>query len=177
MVLVGRIARAHGLRGQVLVAPETDFVQERFAPGATVWTRSSSGDETLVITSARLQGGRAVVGFDGFDTIDAVERLVGQELRVPLDRLAPLEPHTYYHHELIGCVVETIGDAQVGTVTAVQGGAAGSLLVVAGARGEILVPLARDICVAVDVEAKRIRIAPPAGLLDLNEKRTVNNQK
>lgn len=169
MVLVGRIARAHGLRGHVVVAPETDFVEERFAAGATLWTRSPHGDETLVITSARVQAGRPIIGLEGFDTIDAVERLVGQELRVPEEMLAPLEPNTYYHHELIGCAVETVGGERVGSVTGVQGGAGGSLLVIAGTRGEILVPLARDICVAVDVQAKRIRIAPPEGLLELNE--------
>lgn len=169
MVLVGHIARTHGIRGQVMVTPESDFVEQRFAAGATLWTRSPNGDETLVISSMRVQAGRPVIALAGFDTIDAVERLVGQELRVPQEMLAPLEPNTYYHHELIGCAVETVGGEHVGTVTGVQGGAGGSLLVIAGARGEILVPLALDICVGVDVQAKRIRIAPPEGLLDVNE--------
>lgn len=171
MVLVGRIARTHGIRGQVIVTPETDFVEERFATGASFQTRSATGEETLTVTASRLQNGRPVIGLEGFDTIDAVERLVGQELRVPPDALASLDAHTYYHHDLIGCVVETVTGARVGEVTGVQGGAAGSLLVIAGQRGEILVPLARDICVSVDVPAKRIAIQPPEGLLDLNEKR------
>jgi len=169
MVLVGRIARAHGLRGHVVVTPETDFIQERFAAGATLWTRSAAGDEALAIASSRVQGGRPVIGFEGVDTIEAVERLVGQELRVPQEMLAPLDANTYYQHELVGCVVETLGGDRIGEVAAVQGGAGASLLVVNGARGEILVPLALDICVGVDVQAKRIRVQPPEGLLELNQ--------
>ena len=55
MVLVGRIARPHGIRGQVIVNPETDFVEDRFKPGAIFWTRSARGDEQLKVTSARVQ--------------------------------------------------------------------------------------------------------------------------
>jgi 16S rRNA processing protein RimM len=170
MILVGRIARTHGIRGHVLVAPDTDFAEERFAPGATLFTRSAHGEETLVVASMRMQNGRPLIGFRGFDDIDTVERIVGQELRVPPEALAPLDANTYYHHDLVGCAVETAAGEPVGAVIGVQGGAGGSLLVVNGARGEILVPLARDICIDVDVQAKRIRIQPPEGLLELNEK-------
>jgi len=64
MVLVGRIARPHGLRGQVIVNPDTDFVEERFVAGATLWTRSSGGEEALVVASMRVQNGRPVVAFE-----------------------------------------------------------------------------------------------------------------
>lgn len=168
MVLVGRVARPHGLRGQVIVNPETDFVEERYKVGATLWTRSPRGDEQLTITTARVQGGRPVIGFDGFSTIEDVERLAGLELRVPEEELQPLEAGMYYHHQLIGCVVETIDGERVGEVVRVDGGAAGSVLEVEGPRGEVLIPLAVEICVEVDVERKRIRVAPPEGLLDVN---------
>lgn len=168
MVLVGRIARPHGIRGQVVVNPETDFVEERFAQGATLWTRSARGDERLVIASARLQGARPVVGFEGFGSVEEAERLAGLELRVPEGSLTPLEPGTYYQHQLVGCAVETIGGERVGEVARVEGGVAGSMLTVQGRQGEILIPFASDICVEVDVIARRIRIAPPDGLLELN---------
>ncbi|HVG56300.1 MAG TPA: ribosome maturation factor RimM [Vicinamibacterales bacterium] len=170
MVLVGRIARPHGLRGQVVVNPETDFVEERFANGATMWTRSDRGDEALTISSARLQNGRPVIGFTGFASIDDVERLTGLELRVPETSLRSLGKGTYYQHQLVGCEVETVGGHRVGEVVRVDGGAGGSLLVVGGTRGEVLVPFAQHICVNVDVAARRIVIAPPDGLLELNEK-------
>jgi 16S rRNA processing protein RimM len=168
MVLVGRVARPHGIRGQVIVNPETDFIEDRFAPGATVWTRSDRGDEQLTIDSARVQGNRPVIGFAGFSRIEDVERLAGLELRVPEEALQPLADGMYYQHQLVGCSVETRTGDGIGLVTRVEGGAGGSLLVVQGERDEILVPFATDICVDVDVVAKRIRIEPPEGLLDLN---------
>lgn len=172
LVLVGRIARPHGLKGLVVVNPETDFAEERFTPGATLWTRIGDRDEPLVITSMRLQGGRPVIGFQGFEGIDAVERLAGLELRVPESALPALEDGTYFHHQLIGCVVETGSGERVGEVSRVDGGVAGSLLAVDGPRGEILIPLAVDITPVVDVQAKRIVVRPPDGLLELNERKS-----
>lgn len=169
MVLVGRIARPHGLRGEVVINPETDFVGERFRVGAALQTRGTEGEETLTVASVRIQGGRPVVGFEGFARVEDVERLMGQELRVSAEALQPLGPGRFYHHQLVGCRVETIGGESVGDVERVEGGVGGSRLVVGGRRGEILVPLATEICVEIDVEARRIRINPPDGLLDLNE--------
>ena len=170
MVLVGRIARPHGIRGQVIVTPETDFVEERFRPGATLWTRSSRGEELLTVVSARVQNGRPVIGFEGFATIEDVGRLAGLDLRVPEDALLPLDDGAYYVHDLVGCVVETTSGERIGEVSRVEGGAGASVLSIGGARGEVLVPLAADICVEVDVAGRRIRINPPDGLLELNEK-------
>jgi 16S rRNA processing protein RimM len=169
MVLVGRVARPHGIRGQVIVNPETDFVDERFKVGARFWTRSVRGDEQLTVTSARVQNGRPVVSFDGFSSIEDVERLAGLDLRVPEEALQPLDAGVYYHHQLIGCAVDTVGGERVGEVVRVDGGAAGSLLVVNGSRGEILIPLSTAVCVEIDVGAHRIRIDPPDGLIELND--------
>ena len=171
MALVGRIGRAHGLKGQVVINPETDFVEERFAAGSTVWARSAAGDEQLTVTSMRVQNGRPIVGFDGFDRIEDVERLAGLELRVPEEALQPLQPGIFYQHQLVGCTVETIDGVVVGEVAKVEGGAGASRLVMNGPRGEIMIPLAFGICVDIDVAAKRIRINPPEGLLELNEVR------
>jgi 16S rRNA processing protein RimM len=170
MVLVGRIARPHGIRGQVIVTPETDFVDERFRAGAIFWTRSDRGDEVLTVSSARVQNGRPVIGFEGFATIEEVQRLAGRELRVPEDTLQPLADGAYYVHDLVGCVVETTSGERVGQVQRVDGGAGASVLSVAGARGEVLVPLAADICIEIDIATRRIRINPPEGLLELNAK-------
>lgn len=167
MVLVGTVARPHGIRGQVVINPETDFAEERFAVGKTLWT---PGGE-LRIETVRFQGRRPVVGFEGKTRIEDVVALAGLPLRVPAETLKPLEPGSYYQHELVGCVVETVAGERVGDVTRVDGGAAGSLLAVTGASGEVLIPLAAHICVVVDVSAKRIQIDPPEGLLELNEVR------
>lgn len=169
MVLVGRIARPHGIRGQVIVSPETDFVETRFAVGAALWTWSARGCEQLRIVASRIQGGRPVVLFDGCQAIEDVERLAGLELRVPEEELQPLGEGMYYQHQLVGCVVETSAGGRVGDVVGVEGGAGASVLRVAGARGEVLIPLAAEICVDVDVRARRIRVDPPEGLLELNQ--------
>ncbi len=169
--VVGRVTRPHGLRGQVVIHPETDFIEERFAEGATVWTRSAAGDEQLTVASMRVQNGRPIVGFKGFERIEDVERLAGLELRVPEDALQPLQPGTYYEHQLVGCAVETTAGDVVGEVAKVEGGAGASRVVINGPRGEILIPLAVDICVEIDVANKKIRINPPEGLLELNEVR------
>jgi 16S rRNA processing protein RimM len=176
MALVGRIARPHGLRGQVVISPETDFVDERFAEGARVWTRSAAGDEQLTVATVRVQNGRPVVGFEGFSRIEDVERLAGLELKVPEETLQPLQPGTYYQHQLVGCTLETVAGAVIGQVAAVEGGAGATRLVLNGPRGEILIPLAVDICVDIDVASKRIRIDPPEGLIELNETRRSGQQ-
>ena len=171
MAVVGRVARPHGLRGDVVINPETDFVAERFRKGETLWTRSTAGEECLTIASARVHNGRPVVGFEGVSTIEGAERLAGLELRIPEESLQPLEPGRYYEHQLVGCAVESADGAALGTVVRVDSGGGSSRLVIDGPRGEILVPLAADICVDVNVVARRIRIAPPEGLLELNEVR------
>lgn len=171
LVLVGRIARPHGLKGQVVVNPETDFAEERFATGAILWTRSDRGDEQLAVAFSRMQGSRPVLGFHGIERIEDAERLAGQELRVPEGSLQPLGDGVYYQHQLIGCVVETAAGQRVGDVARVEGGAAGSVLAIDGPKGEILIPLAVDITTQIDVAAKRIVVNPPAGLLELNEKK------
>ena len=168
MAVVGWIARTHGLRGQVVVNPETDFPEERFQPGAELFVERRGRVEAMTIASVRFQRQRPVVGFAGVETIDAAEPLAGLELRVPADRLAALPAGTFYRHDLVGCQVETRTGERVGPVREVEGTPAGSRLVVSGARGEVLIPLVPAICTVIDPAAKRIVIDPPDGLLDLN---------
>ena len=169
MVVVGRIARPHGLRGQVVVNPETDFIQQRFRTGATVWTVVDGSEHRLTIATARFQDGRPVVAFEGFAGLSDVSPLSGLELRVPEADLQPLESGRFYEHQLVGCTVETLEEVPIGTVARVERGAGSSRLVVNGVRGEILIPLAVPICVDIDMASRRIRVDPPEGLLELNE--------
>ena len=168
MVLVGRVGRTHGIRGQVAVTPDTDFVAERFRRGAQVWIRHAEQTTALTIVEAKLEGRRPVLAFEGYDSIEAAETLAGAELRVPESSLQPLPEGTYYLHQLVGCRVETVDGATVGDVTRVDGGAAAAVLMVASAHGDVLVPLAQEICVGIDVGARLIRVRMPEGLLELN---------
>jgi 16S rRNA processing protein RimM len=170
MVVVGRIARAHGIRGQVIVDPDTDFPEERFQPGTELFIERGGKAEPLRLTTVRFHRERPILGVDGVATMNDAELLAGQELRVPRDRLAPLPAETFYRHELIGCAVFTVGGDRVGDVSGVEGTMTGSRLVVDGPKGEILIPMAAEICTAVDVAAKRIVIDAPEGLLELNER-------
>lgn len=169
MALVGRIARAHGIRGQVIVNPETDFPETRFAPGAELFTERGGRIEPLRLTTVRFQHDRPVIGIDGVATMTEAEALAGCELRVPVEALPALPDGTFYRHDLIGCRVLTRAGADVGVVSDVEGTLGGSRLIVDGANGEVQVPLATAICTTVDVGNKRIVIDPPEGLLDLNE--------
>ena len=168
MALVGRIARAHGIRGQVIVNPESDFPEERFRPGAELFVERGGRVDTLTVTTARFHRERPVIGIAGIETMTEAETLAGLELRVPVDRLAALPPGTFYRHDLIGCRVETPDGATVGVVSDVEGTMSGSRLVVDGAAGEVLIPLVGEICTLVDPQSKRIVIDPPAGLIEAN---------
>src|SRR5205823_7197045 len=103
MALVGRIARAHGIRGQVIVNLETDFPEERFQPGAELFIERKGHVEPLTITTVRFHRERPIVGLRGVETVDDAAALAAHELRVPVERLAALPPGTYYRHALIGC--------------------------------------------------------------------------
>ena len=168
MVLVGVVARTHGNRGQVIVNSETDFPEERFKPGATLFARRADGPiETLTLTSVRFQQGRPILGIDGIGSIDDAERLAGAELKVPESEQTALPAGSYYYHQLIGCEVVTAAGEAIGKVSKVEGTGGASRLVVRGPRQEVLIPLAEEIC-TVDVDRKRIVVTPPQGLLELN---------
>jgi 16S rRNA processing protein RimM len=170
MALVGRIARPHGIRGQVIVNPDTDFPEDRFQSGAELFIERGGLVEPLKVTTARFHRERPVIGIEGVGTVDEAAALAGRELRVPVDRLAALPPDTFYRHDLIGCRVETRDARMVGLVTDVEGSMTGSRLVVEGDGGEVLIPLVAAICTVVDPAAKRILIDPPDGLIEANAK-------
>jgi 16S rRNA processing protein RimM len=169
LVLVGRIARTQGHRGEVIVNPETDFPETRFAAGAVLHVRRDGEDATMTVTTMRMHQGRPVLRFAGIETMTDAQALAGLELRVPESDLVALPPGTYYEHELVGSEVVLAGDGRpIGRVRAVEGGGGVSRLVIGSGRGEIQVPLVHAICVDIDIARKRIAIEPPEGLLDVN---------
>ena len=176
MIVVGRIARAHGNRGQVIANVETDFPDLRFRPGNALHVIDGGRLRRLDIAAARFHAGRPVLTLSGVGTMDEAEALAGLELRVPESDLPGLPQGSFYHHALAGCTVRTVEGTDVGTVTEVAGAAGAQRLLVRragdpdGATGEIDVPLAEPICVEVDPERRVIVVDPPAGLLDLNRR-------
>ena len=167
LILVGRVARAHGNKGQVIVNPETDFPGDRFAEGNVLVVDQGGQQVERRIASLRFQQGRPIIALDGVETMNDAEALAGAELKMPAETLAPLPGGTYYRHDLVGCEVRTKDGQVVGRVTGVEGSLERSRLVVARTGGELLVPMVETICVEVDPGGKRIVIDPPEGLLEL----------
>jgi 16S rRNA processing protein RimM len=167
LILVGRIARTHGIRGHVIINPESDFVGDRFVAGRVLHLDMPAQSKQLTIESVRFHQGRPIVEFEGVETIDDAELLVGAELRMPEGELPPLPGGTFYRHDLVGCEVRHKDGEVVGRVTGVEGPMERSRLVVAGRRGELQVPMVAPICVSVDPASRVIVIDPPKGLLDL----------
>jgi 16S rRNA processing protein RimM len=169
-ILVGVVARTHGIKGEVAVNAETDFPEERFKQGARLWSRAKDGSlDTLEVVTMRMHQGRPLILFKGIGSMDDAERLAGRELRIVEDQSDAelLEEGEYFHRDLIGCSVATEGGDPVGEVTAVEGDRGNTRLVVKSARSEVLIPLADEIC-TVDMAHKRITVRPPEGLLEVN---------
>ena len=167
MILVGRVARAHGNKGQVIVNPETDFPDERFTVGQVLAVEQAGLTTERRIAAVRFQQGRPIIAFEGVETMNDAEGLAGAELKVKAEALPPLPARTYYRHDLVGCEVRTKDGQPVGKVTDVEGPVERSRLVIARQGGEVQVPMVETICVSVDPAAKTIVIDPPEGLLEL----------
>lgn len=165
MLLVGRVARAHGIRGHVIVNPETDFMEDRFRPGQVLLVGGADRARAYEILESRFHQGRPIVRFVGIDTMTDAERLSGAELWVREQDLEPLPAGTFYRHDLVGCDVVDAHGTRIGRVTGVEGSLDRSYLVV---DEHTLIPLVADICVAIDIAARRVTIDPPEGLIDLN---------
>lgn len=166
LVLVGRVARAHGNRGQVIVNPETDFAEERFRAGEVMLVGPDATPRA--IRDVRFQQGRPIVTLDGIETMNEADALAGAELKMPARAPETLPAGTYHHYDLVGCDVRDAAGDLVGRVRAVEGTREMSRLVVDGTAAEVLIPLVEEICVSIDITARTIVVDPPEGLLDLN---------
>jgi 16S rRNA processing protein RimM len=163
LLLVGRVARPHGLRGHVIVNPESDFVEDRFKVGQVLLVGPEDRAEGREIRDIKFHQGRPIVALAGVETMNDAEALAGAELWLPQAAIAPLPEGTFYRHDLVGCEVRDRQDALVGRVTAVEGTLDRSHLVV---DGTVMIPLVEHIC-EIDMPARRVIVNPPEGLLEL----------
>jgi 16S rRNA processing protein RimM len=172
-VIVGRIGRPHGIRGEVVVGVRTDEPEARFAIGARLDT-DPAGKGPLTVAAVRWQSGELIVRFKGIRDRTAAGELGGTWLSVDSAALAPLDdPDEFRDHDLVGLTVRTTAGAIVGEVTDVLHHGQ-DLLAIKPARagdpaGEILVPFVKAIVTDVDVAAGTLVIDPPRGLLNLDE--------
>ena len=170
-LVVGRVAKAHGITGEVVVEIRTDDPDTRFAPGTTLRAKPSRGgpERDYVVDSAREHSGRLLVRLDGVADRNAAESLKGTLFVVDTADLPPIEePDEFYDHQLEGLQVRTTAGAQVGTVAEVLHTAAGELLSVRTEDREVLVPFVSAIVTSVSLADQTIEIDPPDGLLELD---------
>jgi 16S rRNA processing protein RimM len=168
-LVVGRVGRPHGLRGEVTVEVRTDDPDQRFVAGSLLATLPAELGP-LTVAGSRWQSGRLLVRFAGYDDRNAAEGLRNTILAIDSDELEPLEdPEDFYDHDLIGLQVVTASGEPVGAVSDVLHHGQ-DLLVIDGtgprSGAEILVPFVAAIVPEVDLAAGRLVIDPPPGLLD-----------
>jgi 16S rRNA processing protein RimM len=169
-LVVGRVVRAHGVTGEVVVDIRTDDPDTRFAPGTTLRAKPPRGgpERDYVVDSAREHSGRLLVRLDGVADRNAAEALKGTVFLVDTADLPPIEdPDEFYDHQLEGLQVVTTTGAPVGSVAEVLHTAAGELLSVRSEDGEVLVPFVSAIVTSVSLADQTIEIDPPEGLLEL----------
>lgn len=163
-VLIGIVARAHGLRGEVVVDPTTD-TPGRFDPGRVVAAVLPSGAaQTLKVATSRPFQGRWLVRFEGVETRTDAEALHSAELTIRRDQVAPLPEGRFYRFDLVGLTARTPEGNLLGRVEEVFATGSNDVIVVRGERGEILIPLLDTVFRSVDVAGGTIVLAPPPGL-------------
>jgi 16S rRNA processing protein RimM len=174
-VTVARILRPHGRRGEVAAEILTDFPDRLTRLNSVeLWNEKTAAQQVAIRKCwlSHSRGGQAIFLFENSDSISDAEKLVGLEVQIPLAERVPLPDTSYYVTDLIGCEVCEKNGAVVGRVRDVQftgdGAARNPILVVDSASGELLIPLAQEICERVDVQARRIDVVLPEGLRDLN---------
>lgn len=168
-LVVGRVGRPHGLRGEVTIEVRTDDPAGRFATGSTLATDPAERGP-LTVAAASWHSGRLLVAFEGCRDRDAAEALRDTLLLIDSADLEPLDdPEEFYDHDLIGLHVVTVAGEDVGTVADVLHHGQ-DLLVVNGtgtrSGAEIMVPFVAALVPEVSLARGKLVIDPPPGLLD-----------
>jgi 16S rRNA processing protein RimM len=167
-LVVGRIRRPHGIRGELSVEVRTDDPEERFVVGSALRTDPAERGP-LTVTSRRWHSGSLLIAFEEIADRDAAEDLRGTWLVVDSSEIGPTgDPDEFHDHELIGLAAVTVGGEPVGVVTDVRHHGQDLLVIepAAGNRADLLVPFVAAIVPEVDVPAGRLVIDPPPGLLE-----------
>jgi len=167
-VVIARIVKARGIRGEVACAVETDF-PERFLSmeEAIVWMPDGTRLK-LCLEKAWFHKARVILKFAGYDTMTAAQNLKGGRVVIAEADFDALSEGEFFEHQLVGLEAITSDGQSIGRVARfIRTGGTDVLVLESDDGRERLIPFADEICTDVDVEAKRITIDPPAGLLDL----------
>ena len=177
LTLVGRVRRAHGIRGELVIEPLTDAPDAVFAAGRRVFAGTVAGDlargaPTLTVRGSRPFKGGWIVAFDKITDRNQAELWRDRYLLLPADELTPPAEDEVFQHDLLGMRVERVTGEVVGAVSALYELPQGLMLEVGEGRGAVLLPYRPEVILRVDVDARTIVVDPPAGLLDPSEAAT-----
>ena len=167
-IVIARIVKARGIRGEVTCVVETDFPQ-RFSALEMITVLLPGGARlNLKVEDHWFHNDRVILKFEGYDSMTAAQGLAGGRLVIAEAGEEILEEGQFFERQVIGSEVVTSDGRKLGQVTKVMRTGGTDVLVLEGDDGrERLIPFADEICTGVDVGAKRITIDPPEGLLDL----------
>ncbi|UII57392.1 ribosome maturation factor RimM [Cytobacillus spongiae] len=165
---VGKIVNTHGIKGEVRVVSRTDFANERYKPGNTLYLfmPNASDPISLSVTTHRQHKSFDLLTFEGFSNVNEVEKFKTGVLKIPEEQLGTLEENEYYFHEIIGCEVETVEGELIGKIHEILTPGANDVWVVKGKAGkDLLIPYIEDVVMKVDPKEKKVIIDPMEGLL------------
>jgi 16S rRNA processing protein RimM len=176
-ITIARVLKPQGRHGEVAVELFTSF-PERFAERKQVWALDPAGSRReLRVEDVWSHKGRIILKFASVDDIGAAESLAGCEIQVPRSQRTELEAGDVYVSDLVGCKVFD-GGTEVGTVSDVTFGAGEApLLVVQAGNRALEIPLATEYIVRQDLEAKRLELKLPEGMLDLDAPLSADEKK
>lgn len=165
---VGKIVNTHGIKGEVRVISQTDFPEERYEPGSelAVFMPKSKQPVRVTVTSHRRHKNFDLLTFEGYPTINDVEKFRDGILKVSEKELTELDEHEFYYHEIIGCRVVTSEGEAIGTVTEIIETGANDVWTVTPEEGKPhYIPYIEDVVKEVDIEDRMITIELMEGLL------------
>ncbi|MGY1604770.1 ribosome maturation factor RimM [Geodermatophilus sp. SYSU D00815] len=166
-MVVGRIGRPHGVRGEVTLEVRTDDPDLRFTPGAVLRTDPASRGP-LTVARARWHREVLLLTLEGVESREGAEELRDTLLLVDVAALPALDdPDDFYDHQLVGLTARLTDDSVLGEVAAVRHEGADLLVVRRPDGGEVLIPFAKAIVPTVDLAAGHVVVDPPEGLLEL----------
>ena len=173
LTIVGRVRRAHGIHGELVIEPLTDVPDAVFAPGRRVFAGTVDGDpspdgRTLVVGESRpFKGGGWIVAFDGIADRNEAERWRERYVLAPNNELTPAAEHEVYLHDLFGLAVVRAGSLEpIGDVTDVYEMPQGIMLDVRRPTGSVLIPFRPEVVTQVDLAGRRLVVDPPEGLIE-----------
>ena len=168
-MVVGRLRKPHGLKGDLTLFPITDAPDTVFAPGRSVWLVGLDGETVagpVTIERSRSYHREWLIKFAGADRREAIDPWRGLFLAVPADELAPPEGDEVYLHELDGFAVRLPDETPLGLVSAVYELPSGLMIEVQGPKREFLLPYKKEFVREVDRAGRRLVVTPPEGLIE-----------